>query len=124
MAGTSAHWKRVVLLLWVLVAFFYFYLSYDYIKASMSDKQFTDYLQYVVQVAATERRPAKEVRALILVKAEELSLPVQSDQIRIQGEGESLKIGVDYNVDIEFPLLQRQIYSKKYEHEVRFRPAF
>jgi hypothetical protein len=118
--GTSAHRKRIVLLLWVLVAFFYFYLSYDYIKASMNDKQFSDYLQYVVQIAGAEQRPAKEIRALILVKAEELSLPVHGEQIDIMGGGSSLSITVDYDVDIDVPLLQHQIFTKKYEHKVRY----
>ena len=72
MATASANAKRIVLLLWVLVAFFYFYLSYDYIRVTMNDKAFVDYLQYVVQIAGNEHRPAKEIRALILVKAEQL----------------------------------------------------
>jgi hypothetical protein len=120
MASTSAHAKRIVLLLWILVAFFYFYLSYDYIRASMNDKQFDDYLQYLVHIAGDEHRPAKEVRALILVKAEELSLPVRGEQITILGGGESLNIALAYDVDIEIPLLQRQIYTKKFEHKVKY----
>src|SRR5262245_37219047 len=112
-AGANA--KRIVLLLWVLVAFFYFYLSYDYIRVSTHDRQFEDYLQYVVQIAGTEHRPAKEVRALLLVKAEELSLPIQGEDITILGGGESLNVTVGYDIDIDIPVLQRQIYSKHYE---------
>src|SRR5262245_36538047 len=118
--GASANAKRIVLLLWVLVAFFYFYLSYDYIRVTMNDKQFADYLHYVVQIAGNEHRPAKEVRALILIKAEELSLPVRGEQIMIQGGGDSLNVAVNYNVDIEIPLLQREIYTKKFEHKVAY----
>lgn len=116
--GASA--KRIVLLLWMLVAFFYFYLSYDYIRVTMNDKQFVDYLQYVVQIAGNEHRPAKEVRALVLVKAEELSLPVRGDEITILGGGDSLNIAVTYDVDIEIPLIQRQIYTKTFEHKVTY----
>lgn len=36
------------------------------------------------QVAANEQRSAKETRALILIKAEDLSLPVQGDGIQIE----------------------------------------
>jgi len=119
MAGVaSAHVKRTVLFLWILVAFFYFYLSYNYIRASMNDKQFDDYLQYVVRIAGDERRPAKEIRALILVRADELSLPVRGDQIAVNGGGDTLSVDVSYDVDIEIPLLQRQIYTKKFEHKV------
>src|SRR5215471_11888948 len=103
--------KRVVLLLWVVVAFFYFYLSYDYIRVTMNDRQFEDYLQYVVQIAGNEQRPPKEIRELLLVKAEELSLPVSGNGITVIGGGDSLNVGVNYDVDIDIPVIQRQIYK-------------
>jgi len=68
------------LMLWVLVALFYFYLSYDYIRATSNDKELGGYLKYIVQIAGSENRPTKEIRALILVKADELSLPVHGDR--------------------------------------------
>lgn len=120
MAAAAPGVKRLVLLVWILVAFFYFYLSYDYIRANMNDKQFADYLQYVVNIAGGENRPAKEIRALILVKAEELSLPIRGEQITILGGGDSLNVSVNYDVDIEIPLLQRQIFTKKFEHVARY----
>ena len=120
MAAATPGRKRLVLLVWILVAFFYFYLSYNYIRANMNDKQFADYLQYVVNIAGGENRPAKEIRALILVKAEELSLPIRGEQITIRGGGDSLNVSVNYDVDIEIPLLQRQIYTKKFEHLAKY----
>jgi hypothetical protein len=114
--------KRLVLLVWLLVAIFYFYLSWDYIRASMNDTAFGDYLQYVVQIAGPENRPVKEIRALILVKAEELSLPIRGEQITILGGGDSLNVRVSYDVNIEIPLIQRQIYTKRFEHFVKYRP--
>jgi hypothetical protein len=116
----SARGKRVVLLLWVLVAFFYFYLSYDYVRVTSSDRQFEDYLQYVVQIAGNEHRPSKEIRTLLLVKAEELALPIQGEQISILGSGESLNVAIGYDVDVDVPLLQREIYSKHFEHKVKY----
>jgi hypothetical protein len=114
--------KRLVLLVWVFVALFYFYLSWDYVWASMNDKQFGEYLQHVVQIAAPESRPSKDIRALILVKAEELSLPIRGDQITILGGGDNLNVTVSYDVNIEIPLIQHQIYTKKFEHVVKYHP--
>jgi hypothetical protein len=121
MAG-GPNTKRLVLLVWLLVAVFYFYLSWDYIRASMNDRAFGDYLQYVVQIAAPQNRPVKEIRALILVKADELSLPVRSDEITITGGGSSLNVYVSYDINIDVPLIQRQIYTKKFEHSVKYKP--
>ena len=87
----------------------------------MNDESLTDYLKYVVQIAGTEQRPAKEVRTLILLKAEELNLPVQGEQIRVLGGGDSLKVSLNYQVDIEIPLIQKSVYSKQFEHTVKYR---
>ena len=118
--ANSANVKRLVLLLWVLVAIFYFYLSYDYIRVTGNDRQFTEYLQHVVQIAGNERRSAKDIRDLLLVKAEELSLPLRRDQIEVHTGGDQLDVVVNYDVDIEIPLLQRQIYTKRFEHKVKY----
>ncbi|PYS50124.1 MAG: hypothetical protein DMG13_21840 [Acidobacteria bacterium] len=122
--GTSANGKRLVLLLWILVGFFYFYLSFDYIRASMNDESLADYLQYLVQIAGTEQRPAKEIRTLILLKAEQLELPVRSEQIRVLGIGDTLKVSLNYQVDIQIPVLQTAVYSKQFEHTVRYRRIY
>ena len=119
--ATGARAKRVVLLLWLLVVFFYFYLSYDYIRVSMADKSFDDYMHYVVQIAGTDHRPAKEVRALLLVKAEELALPIRGEDIKITGGGESLSIRTAYDSQIDIPLLQRVIYTKHFDHEAKYK---
>jgi len=112
--------RRLVLLVWILVALFYFYLSYDYIRASVRDKSLTEYLDHVVQLAGAERLPAKEVRALILVKAEELGIALSSEQIDIAGTGQTLAVSVDYQTDIEIPVFQRVIYKKEFHHKVGF----
>ena len=50
--------KRLVLLFWILVAFFYFYLSFDYFRVDMNDDRMADYVRYVVQLAGNESRSA------------------------------------------------------------------
>jgi hypothetical protein len=118
---TDATGKRIVFLLWVLVAVFYFYLSWDYIRATNNDKQFADYLHYVVQLAGVQQRPSRDIRSLLLVRAEQLSLPLKANQITVSGSGDSLTVNVSYDVDIEIPLVQREIYSKRFEHKERYR---
>jgi hypothetical protein len=112
--------KRLVFLLWMTVAFFYFYLSYDYVRVMKHDQQFADYLHHAVQLAGTEERAPKEIRALLLVRAEQLSLPIRGEQIAVAGGGQSLSVSVKYDVDIEIPLVQREIYRRRFEHKERF----
>ena len=112
--------RRWVLLVWIFVVFYYFYLSYDYIRVSLNDNQLSSYLDYVVQMAGNENRPPKEIRALILVKSEELGLPIRGDQIQISGERASLKVSLSYGIDIIIPVLQRVLYHKVFDHDARY----
>ncbi|HMF03148.1 MAG TPA: hypothetical protein VKK06_24895 [Terriglobia bacterium] len=116
----SSNRQRLTLLLWVLVASFYFYLCYDYIRMTSNDREFGDYMHYIVQLAGNDGRSPKEVRELLLVKAEQLSLPVRSDQIVVRGQRNTLNIAVNYDVDIDIPVIQREVYRKKFEHDVKF----
>jgi hypothetical protein len=122
-ARANSRGKRLVLLIWLLVGFFYLYLASGYIRVSMDDQQFADYLQYVVNIAGSENRPPKEIRALIMVRAEQLSLPVRADQITIQGAGPKLSFRVSYDVDIDVPLFQKTVYTKEFNHYVQYRSA-
>jgi hypothetical protein len=112
--------RRLVLLTWCMVAFFYFYLSWDYIRVTSSDRKFGEYLEYIVQLAGTERRPVKEVRTLILVKADELGLPLSLDHVAISGIGQTLAVDLTYDVDVEFPGLERVLYKKNFQHTIKY----
>jgi hypothetical protein len=115
--------RRLTLLLWIVVIILYVYLSYDYIHVRTSDGQLGSYLDYVVQEAGNSNRPPKEVRDLILVKAEELSLPLRGDQIKISGERQNMQVSLSYDVDIQFPFLQRVIYHKIFDHQASYHQA-
>ena len=117
----NARARWMVLVVWLLVAGFYFNLSYDYIRVTTHDEKFTEYLQYVVQVAGSERRPAREIRALLLLKAEELNVPIRGEQITIGGSGTGLHVSVGYDVDIEIPVFERGLYRKQCQHTAEFK---
>src|SRR4051812_45062205 len=114
--------RRLVLLVWVLLALFYFYLSYDYIRVSMSDRNLGEYIDHAVQLAADQHRTSKELRSLILVKAEELGIAIRGDQIVIVGAGTTLNVKLDYQKDIEIPVVERVIYRKDFHHDVSYHP--
>jgi hypothetical protein len=120
-SASKSHAKRLVLLFWILVAIFYFYLSYDYIRISQADTKFTDYLEHVVQLGGNDNRTSKEIRALILVKADELGLPVPGDQITILGGGHTLNIAVSYDVEVDVPIFRKGFYTKHYDHKVIYK---
>ena len=113
--------RLIVLILWILLAAFYFSLAYDYIVASNRDKEFNEYLSYIVEVCGDDRRPTKEVRTLVLSRAEELRIGLRGDQVAVSGFGQTLKISVSYMVDINMPFFGQSIYRKVFQHETAYR---
>lgn len=117
----NASAKRVVFLSWVFVAIFYFYLCYDYIRVDMNASRLGEYVHYVVQLAGNEGRSSREVRTLLLVRAEELGISLTGNQIEVRGTGQELKVSVNYDVGIDIPILRQGVYSKHYEHSAAYR---
>jgi hypothetical protein len=112
----------MVLLVWVLVAFFYFTISYDYIRVNWNDRKFVDYMQSVAQLVGEQHRSSKDARALLENRARELGLPIRSEDIVFHGGGPSINIAVGYEVDIAVPIFDKGIYRKLYQHKVSYKP--
>jgi len=122
-AEHTSHTQRyVVVFLWMFLGFLYFSLFSQWLTINWRDKLFVEYIDHVIQVAANEQRPAKEIRALILMKAEDLSLPVQGDAIQIDGYGRTLRAAVRYKADISMPIVNQPVYRIRFQHESRFKP--
>ena len=120
-ADPKVNKKRLVLLLWSLVAAFYFYLSFDYIRIEMNDDKLANYVNYVVQLAGNENHTPREIRALLLVRADELGISLRTDQIKIKGTGRELKVSVEYDMNVEVPVFNRGFYRKHYSHNISYR---
>ena len=117
----NANAKRLVLLFWVVVAFYYFGITYDYISKELRNDRLAAYIHTVVQLAGHETRTPKEIRSLLMAKADELSSPLEPEEIKIAGSGQSLKISVGYDVTIRTPILAIGLYTKHYDHTIAYR---
>ena len=119
----ASHAQRyVAMFLWMFLGFLYVFLISQWLSVSNRDKLFTEYIDHVIQVAANEQRPAKEVRTLILIKAGDLFLPVQEDEIQITGKGLALRAAVHYKVDISLPIVNQPVYRMRFDHDRALRP--
>jgi uncharacterized ubiquitin-like protein YukD len=110
--------RGAFLAVWVLAGFFYFFFANEWITAGMNDKSFSEYMGHVIDLAATEHRPAKEVRSMLLVRAESLDIPLEGQQIEITGEGKTLRAKVEYETDVKMPLVNSSLYRMKFTHDV------
>src|SRR5256712_12742849 len=107
----ASHAQRyVAMFLWIFLGFLYVFLIGEWLTVSNRDKLFTEYIDHVIQVAANEQRPAKEVRALILIKAGDLFLPGQEDQIQITRKGLALRAAAHAKMAISFPNSETPVF--------------
>jgi hypothetical protein len=107
----------VALLLWMFLGFLFVSLFSQWFTTNSRDAAFTEYIDHVIRVAANEHRSAKDVRALILIKAGDLSLPVQGDGIQINGNGQTLRAAVKYETDIRMPIVNQPVYRMRFQHD-------
>jgi hypothetical protein len=121
---SGQHGNRLALLFWILVAAIFFYFSYTYIHFSMNDQKLSEYLTHAVDLAASQHRPPKELRELILVNAEELGLPIQGDQIKITGLGANMNVSVTYEVGFTAPFSSHVLYRKSFKHDVTYHAPY
>src|SRR5262245_48635850 len=115
-ASSIAVKRYVALIAWGFVAVIFVSLAEQWISSTSSNKQFTEYVQSLLHRAAIERRSAFAVRTMMVAKAEELSLPLQQQQISVTGEGDRLKTTIAYDTDIRFPFVDRVFYRIEYRH--------
>jgi hypothetical protein len=114
--------RYIALCLWLLVILTFFSLAKQWIVLTSSDKEFTEYVESVLRRAAIDRRSAKEIRTLLLVKAEQLSIPVADERIDITGQGQTLGTVIAYDREIEIPLLGGGLYRMEFRHSLTAKP--
>jgi hypothetical protein len=111
-----------IIFLWIFIAVLYFSFVRQWVTVKANDKLFADYFSHVIQVAASEQRPTREIRALILTKAQDLSLPIRGDEISITGSGQTLRAAVHYNADISMPIVNHSVYRMRFDHDLAYGP--
>jgi len=108
--------------LWLVVVLMFFSLAKQWIVLTSSDKEFTEYVETVLRRAAIDHRPAKEIRSLLLVKAEQLSIPVSEERIDVRGQGQTLGTVIAYDREIKVPMFGGPLYRMEFRHNLSYEP--
>ena len=114
--------RYIALCLWLVVILTFFSLAKQWIVLTSSDKEFTEFVESVLRRAAIDHRSAKEIRTLLLVKAEQLSIPVEGEHIDITGQGQTLGTVIAYDRELEIPLLGGRLYGIEFRHSLTTTP--
>jgi hypothetical protein len=108
----------IALCWWLVVAFVFLSLGKQWVVFTSADKQLTEYADNLERQAALQHRPAKDIRTLVMMKAEQLSIPAQDDQITVTGQGETLRTIIAYDAEIRIPVVDRVLYRMEFNHNL------
>src|SRR5262249_51591413 len=114
--------RYITLCLWPVVVLMFLSLAKQWIVLTSSDKEFTEYVESMLRRAAIDHRLAKEIRTLLLVKAEQLSIPVSEERIDITGHGQILGTVIAYDREIKVPMLGGPLYRMEFRHNLSNKP--
>jgi uncharacterized protein YajQ (UPF0234 family) len=76
----------------------------------------------MVQRAAIERRQARDVRTLVMSKAKQLSIPIEDEQLRITGQGDTLRTIIAWDAELKIPLVDHVLYRMEFNHNFGYQP--
>jgi hypothetical protein len=110
--------SSIAMCMWCFIVFIYLGLVTQWFTVNHRDRMFADYVNAVIRDGAKEQRTAKELRALLLTEAEDLSLPVHPESVHVSGSGPTLRATVKYYADLSMPLLNQRIYRLSFTHDL------
>jgi hypothetical protein len=110
--------RLAAVVIWSLVGILYGPMINQWLEINTHDQQFVESVQGVLQVAGKEHRSTNELRALLLARAKELSVPIRGDGILIRGKADKPTVKIHYDAGITVPILNWPAYYFSFNHNV------
>ena len=87
--------------LWVIVLLLAVLIAWKAIPVKIKSAQFYDYMEEMAKTAGGN--PPDEIKKALLDKANELQLPLEKDNVKVQRIGDNIRMEASYMVPLEFP---------------------
>ena len=72
----------------------------------VNEYQFQDSLQEIARFASVNRKSNDQIRQSVLEEAQKADLPVQVENIKVEGYAGNVHINVDYSVTVDLKIYQ------------------
>ena len=106
-------------IVWLLVLGLAVMICVKAVPVKIASAEMYDYMDEVARTTGVNTT-AEEVKKAILLRAADLKLPINKDQVTVVREGDRLKMRAEYTVPLEFP---GYTYNWHFVHELD-RPIF
>jgi hypothetical protein len=99
----AGHLKAVI---WTTVLVAFIYGAVMVIPVLINEYEFQDSLQNIARFASVNRKTHEQVKAAVLEEAQKEDLPVQAEDVKVEGSGGNVHINVDYSVTVDLKVYQ------------------
>ncbi len=99
----GANLKAIV---WTCILVAFIYVAAITLPAFISEYEFQDSLQDIARYASANRRNNDQVLKAVLDEAQKEDLPIQAEDIKVDGSAGNIHINVDYSVTVDLKVYQ------------------
>jgi cell division protein FtsL len=101
-------------IIWTAILVAFIYAAVIVIPVLISEYEFQDSLQNIARFASVNRKTNEQIKQAVLEEAQKEDLPVQAEDIKVEGNAGNVHIQVDYSVTVDL---------KVYQWTLNFHPA-
>jgi len=106
-------------ILWAVVFAVVAYVAWTMVPIKIASAQLSDFMEDQAKFA--EHRSPEKIKKAILAKAEELKLPVDAADVKVERKGDYIYMDAEYTVPVKFA--GGYVYEWHFEHHID-RPIF
>ena len=99
----AGHLKAIV---WTLILLALIFTAFKVVPVLIDEYQFQDSIENIARFASANRQNNEAVKQEVLKVVEKQELPIQADQIKVDGSAGNVHIHVDYSVTVDLWVYQ------------------
>jgi len=99
----AAHFKAIF---WTLLLIALIYVAVKITPVYVTEYQFQDGIQNIARFASVNHTAPDSIKKSVMDEAQKEDLPVQMENIKVQGGGSNVAIDVDYSVTVDLMAFQ------------------
>src|SRR5579863_4559567 len=93
-------------IVWTMILVALIYVAAMMLPVLINEYEFQDSLQNIARYASVNRRNNEQIRQSVLDEVQKEDLPVQVDDIKVEGTSGNIHINVDYSVTVDLKVYQ------------------
>jgi hypothetical protein len=93
-------------IIWTMILVAFVYAAAIVLPVLINEYQFQDTLQDIARYSSVNRKNNEQVKAAVLAEAQKEDLPVQAEDIKVDGSQGNIHINVEYSVTVDLKVYQ------------------